>query len=345
MISECTSCSSRWSKRISSDGGRPTSLGNDSNYDARPINPLDIVRCLAVGMNRFPNLAVTSAGIRKPQPFYTLLPVISRRRFQPRHRLGALVCVEGSSPRAIAAFRPRSGAKSWEVSHLYATLDSGDALIALLERAAAVSAYGGAERVFLRVEADGYTIATARRAGFFPRYLETLYLRQTATSKSRRGLFDMDAHSTKRGPEHDHALFRLYNETTPVKVRQLVGMTLDQWKDSRERSVGRRRERVVEVNGSPRIWFATSVRSGVGRIDVALHPDYAALAPDVVDFALRSLGNANRVVALVPDYAPLLGSYLAERGFRPEGEFATLVKSTARMARQPVSARASLVTE
>lgn len=296
-------------------------------------------------MNRFPNLAITSADIRKPQSFYTLLPGVSRSRFQSRHRVGALTCVEKGSLQAVAAFRPRSGTRSWEISHLYATPDSGDALIALLEQAAAVSAYGGAERVFLRVESDGDIIPTARRAGFFPCYLETLYRGQTAVAKSRRGLFDTDAHSTKRGPEHDHALFRLYNETTPVKIRQLVGMTLDQWKDSRERSNGRRIERVVEVDGNVRSWLTTSVRSGVGRIDVVPHPDYAALTPDLIDYALRSLSNSRSVVALVPDYAPLLGSYLEERGFRPEGEFAVLVKSTARMARQPVAARTSLVAE
>ena len=149
----------------------------------------------------------------------------------------------------------------------------------------------------------------------------------------------------KRGPEHDHALFRLYNETTPVKVRQLVGMTLDQWKDSRERPIGRRAERVVEVDGSVRSWLATSVRSSVGQIEVALHPDYTALAPDLIDYALHSLGKAKSVVALAPDYVPLLGGYLEERGFRPEGEFAVLVKSTARMARQPLAARTSLAAE
>ena len=311
----------------------------------RTFQPLDIVRCLAVGMNRFPNLAITSAGIRKPQSFYTLLLSVSRRRFQPSYRVGALTCVEMGSLRAVAAFRPRSGTRSWEVSHLYATPDSGDALIALLEQAAAVSTYSGAERVFLRVEADSDTIPTARRAGFFPCYRETLYRGQTTPSKSLRGLFDTNAHSVKRGSEHDQALFRLYNETTPLKVRQLAGMTLDQWKESRETSIGRRRERVMEVDGTVRSWLATSMRSGVGRIDVVLHPDYAALAPDVIDFALRPLRNPNSVVALVPDYVPLLGSYLEERGFRSEGEFAVLVKSTARMVRQPVTARASLAAE
>ena len=70
-----------------------------------------------------------------------------------------------------------------------------------------------------------------------------------------------------------------------------------------------------------------------------LHPDRAALAPDIVEFGLRSLVKAKSVVAVVPDYAPLLGEALEERGFRPEGEFAVLVKSLARMARQPSVAR------
>ena len=215
----------------------------------------------------------------------------------------------------------------------------------LLEQVGVASAYGGAERVFLRVEADSDITTAARRAGFFPCCRETLYRRQSPASVSRRGLFDTDSHSTKRGPEHDHTLFRLYNETTPLKVRQLAGMTLDQWKDSRERPIGRRRERVVEVDGAVRGWLATSVKSGVGQVEMTLHPDYASLVPDIVDFALRSLVKARSVVSVVPEHTPLLGGALEERGFMPEAEFAVLVKSTARMAMQPVAAHTSLAAE
>ena len=311
----------------------------------RTFGLLDTVRCLAVGMNRFPNLAVTSEGISKPQSFYTLLAAVSRRRLQPRYRVGALTRMESGNLRAVAAFRPRSGARSWEISHLYATPGSGDALIALLEQAAALSAYGGAERVFLRVEADSDIIPAARRAGFFPCFRETLYLGKPPVSKPGKGLFDADSHSVERRAEHDHALFRIYNETTPMKVRQLAGMTMGQWKDSRERAVGRRGERVLELEGAVRGWLRTSAKFGVGRIELMLRPDYLALTPDILDYALASLANAKSVAVLAPEYVPLLGGALQERGFRPEGDFAVLVKSVARMARQPAPARASLAAE
>ncbi len=311
----------------------------------RTLEPLDIVRCLAVGMSGYPNLAITPTSIRKPQPFSALIPSVSRRRLQPRSKVSALVYAEGGSFRSVVSFRPRSGPRSWEVSHLYADPDSDGALIDLLEQVGVASAYGGAERVFLRVEADSDITTAARRAGFFPCCRETLYRRQSPASESRRGLFDTDAHSTKRGPEHDHALFQLYNQTTPLKVRQLAGMTLDQWKDSRERPIGRRRERVVEVDGALRSWLATSLKSDVGQVELTLHPDYASLAPDIVDSALRSLAKARSVVAVVPEHTPLLGRALEERGFSPEAEFAVLVKSTARMARQPATVHTSLATE
>ena len=322
-----------------------TSLGNDSNSNVRTLEPLDVVRCLAMGMNRFPNHAITSAGICKPQSFIGLIPSVSRSRLQPRSKAGALVCVEGGRFRAVASIRPRSGPKSWEVSHLYSDPDCDGALMELLEQAAVSSAYGGAERVFLRVEADSDIITTARRAGFFPCFSETLYRERGPAAELGRGLFDTGSHSVKRRSEHDHALFRLYNETTPVKVRQLTGMTLEQWKDSREPMGRRSRERALELEGDVRGWIGTSVRSGVGRIELALHPDCAALTPDIVEFGLRSLVKARSVVAVVPDYAPLTGGALEERGFRPEGEFAVLVKSMARMARQTAPARASLIAE
>ena len=311
----------------------------------RTFQPLDIVQCLALGMNRFPNHAITSAGICKPQSFYAFISSVSRRRLQPRSKLSALVW-DGDRFRSVAFFRPRSGPRSWEVSHLYADADSDGALIDLLEQVGVASANGGAERVFFRVEADSDIIPIARRAGFFPCFRETLYREQRdASAEVRRGLFDAGSHSVKRRPEHDHALFRLYNQTTPMKVRQLAAMTLGQWKDSREPMGRSSRERVLDLEGDVRGWIGTSIWSGVGRIEVMLHPDRAALAPDIVEFGLRSLVKAKSVVAVVPDYVPILGRALEDRGFRPEAEFAVLVKSLARMARQPSAARASLAAE
>ena len=296
-------------------------------------------------MSRFPNLAVTSDSPLRPQSFHAFLPGAFRPRILSSYGWRALVCVEDGRVRAVAALRSRSGPRSWEVSHLYAAPDSEAAVTRLLERASAVSARGGAERAFLRVDADSDIIPAARRAGFFPCFRETLYRGRPSVSGSGKGLFDAGSRSVKRRAEHDHALFRIYNETTPLKARQLVGMTLEQWKDSRERAMGRASERVLESEGAVIGWLRTSARFGAGRIDMTLRPDYLALTPDILDYALASLAKAKSVAVLTPDYVPLLGSALEERGFRPEGELAVLAKLVARMERRPVAARTSLVAE
>ena len=199
--------------------------------------------------------------------------------------------------------------------------------------------------MFLRVDADSDLIPTARRAGFFPCHRETLYRARTSALKSGKRLFDADSHSVKRRAEHDHALFRIYNETTPIRARQLVGMTLDQWKDSRERPMGRSRERTLRLEGAAIGWLRTSARFGMGRIEMTLRPDYLALTPDILNYALASLSKTKSVFVLAPDYVPLLSGALEERGFRPEREFTVLVKSVARMERRPATAPTSLVAE
>ena len=296
-------------------------------------------------MNRFPNLAATSDSPLRPQSFHAFLTESFQRRVMPSAGSRATVCVESGRIRAVAGLRSRSGPRSWEVSRLYAAPGSDAAVTRLLEQASAASARGGAERVFLRVAADSDIIPTARRAGFFPCFHETLYLGKPPASESGKGLFDPDSHFVERRAEHDHALFRIYNETTPMKVRQLAGMTMGQWKDSRERAAGRSRERSLELEGAVRGWLRTSAKFGAGRIELMLHPDYIALTPDILDYALASLANAKSVAVLAPDYVPLLGGALEERGFRPEREFAVMVKSVARMAGQPAVARTSLVAE
>ena len=296
-------------------------------------------------MNRFPNLAVTSDSLRRPQSFYSFLTNSFRQRIPPYAGWRALVCVENGRVRAAAGLRPRSGRRSWEVSRLYAAPGSEAAVTRLLERASSARALGGAERVFLRVAADSDIVSAARRAGFFPCYRETLYRGRPAVSKSGKGLFDAESHSVRRRARHDHALFRIYNETTPLRARQLVGMTMEQWKDSRERAAGRARERTLESEGAAIGWLRTSARFGTGRVEMTLRPDYLALTPDILDYALASLSKARSVVVLAPDYVPLLGGALGERGFRAEGELAVLAKSVARMERRPAVARTSLAAE
>ncbi len=253
----------------------------------------------------------------------------------------AWVCAGQDGIRALASIRQRSGPKSWELSHLYSHSSSDQAVVRLLERTAAGAGMRGAERVFLRVGADSGVLQAARLAGYFPSHYEVVYQGTPERSGPSHSLFDADSHLRPRLPEDDHALFRLYNAATPVRVRQLVGMTFDQWSSSRERGPGRLRESVLTVDGEVQGSLRTSTRSGRGILSVVLHPDYDALTADVVEAGLRRLKGTRTVYVVAEEYAPRLSTALEEFGFEAQGECVMLVKSIAQRVMERVPGRSS----
>ena len=308
-----------------------TSLAKDS---VRPFEPPDALRCaLAARRSLSPNLAHTVAGLRGAEPFAVALTALAARGFSPRSRRRAWIWTRDHRIRAVCSARPRSGVKSWEIELLRADSIDEWAIVEMLERVSAACAEGGAERVFLRTRADCDVPQIARAAGFFPKLRETLYAAAVPKDAPPRGLLDAGARLRRRYPADDYALFRLYSAATPVSVRQLAGMTLEQWAASQERAPGRAVERVLETeDGAIAGWFAVrrGFGSGGGDLGALIHPDYAALADDLLDAALRPLAGVRRAIALAPEYAPRVGAALERRGFVPEAEFATLIKSAAR---------------
>ena len=288
------------------------------------------------------NLAFSLSLLVGSQSFRLSLLRLSRRHVWPRCEDRVWVWTGGGRPLGIASVRSRSGITSWELSHLFADADHEAPIHDLLEAATRASAQKGAERVFLRVPAESDSVPVARRAGFFPGCRETLYRGRPYHSRIGGGLFDADSRLRTRLDEDDHDLFRMYNAATPVRVRQLAGMTLEQWRASRERRPGRRWQRVFEIDGSVCGMIETSLSFGTGILDISIHPDYAALTPDVVDAGLKTLRRARTVFVMVPDYDPAIGRALEDRGFRASGDFAMLVNSTARMVRERVPSRSSL---
>ena len=319
--------------------------GNSKSSNIRRLEPLDVIRCAVAGSGEMSNLALALSELGGSQSFRVSLLALSRRHVWPRSEDSVWVWTDGGRPLGIASVRPRSGSTSWELSHMFADPDCEASIQELLEAATRASASQGAERVFLRLAAESDTVPVARRAGFFPGFRETLYSGRPDLSRIGHGLFDIDSRLRARRDADDHDLFRIYNAATPVRVRQLVGMTLDQWRSSRERRPGRRRERVFEIDGSVRGLIETALRFRTGTLDLSIHPDYAALTPDVVDAGLRSLSRARTVFAMAPEHTPAMVRALETRGFRAAGDFATLVNSTVRMVRERVPSRSSLAAE
>ena len=297
----------------------------------RPFAPTDALRFAAARRGMSSNLALTLSELRGADPLAAAMAMMAARSLSPRSRKRAWTWTRGARIRAVCSARPRSGPQSWEVERLHADSVDEWAIVETLERTAASCAEGGAERVFLRTDADGDLPSIARAAGFFSRLRETLYAGAVPADAAPRGLLDAGARLRKRLPSDDYALFRLYSAATPVGIRQLAGMTFEQWSASRERAPGRLDERVLEMEGGALAGCVGTRRGfGSGSLDILIHPDYAALTDDMMEAALRALAGVRRAVALAPEHLPRVGEALERKGFAPEAELATLIKSSAR---------------
>ena len=96
--------------------------------------------------------------------------------------------------------------------------------------------------------------------------------------------------------------------------------------------------------GTIRGWLGTARRSSVGNIATMLHPDDESVIEDIVIAGLRRLSNTRSVFCVVPEYQFALSRTLEQQKFRPDGEFITLVKSTAKTVRESNLARSALAS-
>lgn len=242
----------------------------------RPIS--DALRYLLMNTPMGPNLAATSdAPTSLP-----LSAVLFRDSLSPRKDRCTLVCWDGLRLKALGSARMRAGSRAWEVERIHlpgkssgrvetsgarafdpedgdvglGPWDQGDEVGGLLEGLTQYAGSRGAERVMLRVPA-GYNVAqTARRSGFFPYFEEVLLCGSGAWGTSSSPGRSETVGLRPRVPHEEYAVFQLYSASTPSSVRTGLGMTFEQWKDSRDRGHGVKEE-VYERAGGIGAWLAS----------------------------------------------------------------------------------------
>ena len=235
----------------------------------------------------------------------------------------------GLHPSVIAAMSQRSGPTSWEIVEVYLE-GSGEGLPDILDQLSRAAASRGGQAVFLRLAKKDALVDVVRVSGFFPCLAETLFSRPKG-GPAARPQGDLSQHPDgvrDRTPADDHGLFRLYNAATPAEVRQLTGMTLDQWKSSRQRSEGARDEWVLEENGAIVGWLRRTLGKGITLLEVEAHPDHASRLAALLDFGLGGPPSNEQARCLVGEHQAGLPDLLAARGFEAEGDFMSLVKRT-----------------
>ncbi len=282
----------------------------------------DALRCMLVNAPGGENLAAPTESVVRCRPLRnSTLWRQSLARNSNRVTVGDW---NGMGLSSLASARVRSGVRAWEVDRLH--LQESDQALDLLEEVVCAAGARGAEKVFLRVLSDSQIVDVARRAGFFP-YYEEIHLtgrewladeEDLASNQTEKlgGYSAMD-----RAKPDSHGLFQLYCAATPQQVREGIGLTFGQWRDSQEESRPHRNEAVLKLDGKIVGWQMREPFGGTTAGQVLGHPDHPDMTPHLVRM---SYGTQNW---LVPSYQEHAADLLARRGLHEAGRYTMLIKT------------------
>ncbi|HEX2172473.1 MAG TPA: hypothetical protein VHL09_08505 [Dehalococcoidia bacterium] len=245
--------------------------------------------------------------------------------------------VATSGRRLIGLVSGRRGPtrQSWEIDRLILTDDDKlrEVCLSLLSEISLASAEAGVERLYLRLPIDHPVVESAAQAGFVW-YGEELVLRQEV---------DRDAPPMappiglrRREPADDHAIYRLYNQSVPARVRQAEAVTFQEWQALQHLSDNRRSEQWVLDRGSLiAAWYRAVRRRQSGLLECLYLPEAETELPHGLDFALSRLAGARVLWSLAPVFQPALVRHLQAEGFEEVARSAVFIKHLAVRARAP----------
>ncbi len=327
----------------------------------RTLRISDAARCILMNVSKGPNLVCPKESIcgdGAPGGTSLWTDALVRRR----NRI-SLVCWQGPYLIGLGSARKRNGFRVWEVDHLYvpARTDAvrghiqrqpwDSAFLDLLEALVREVGKCLGERIVVRLPSNSPVIFQARRSGFFSCYEESLIegaiISQSVVPQpvipARVGIYEGKAECrgcsdtvvpprlSDRLPGDDYGLFQLFCAATPHEVREKLGLTFDQWKDTREPSTRDQREWVLRHNDRIVGWLCVKPFQGVRDCQVMAHPDFPALLPPLLDWALLHGGVQHW---LIPDYQGPVRDYLLRYGLRETSRYTLLVKTIAAPVRK-----------
>lgn len=301
---------------------------------ARTVRPTDLAALVSYDGHVYPNAALTRDRIGTDASAHPLETALEQW-FSFATGRHTWISIKGATLRGLASARRRGSKAVWEVDCLIdAAHDDDSVLSGLLDQVVTDAARGGAEKIFLRVQADSPVVKTAVRSGFSPYLNERLFAAQAPKTADSPA----DQHKLRRWSRSDaYPTFRLYNRWAPETVRRVEAATFREWQHARERVSPKRgmQQRVIELNGQVAGWLRTAADGEIGRFDLMADPADADLLEALIDGALERLSEQSALFTLVPQFATSLSRRLAERGFSDAGEFAVLARRTTKPVELP----------
>lgn len=308
----------------------------------RSVRPTDLVALVAYDGKVYPNEAITRERAGKeasPHPLETAI----EQWFSFATGRHTWISVKGATLRGLVSARKRGSKAAWEIDCLIHTDEEPDVLLNLLDQVTADAGRAGAEKVFLRVDADSEILRDASASGFALYLREHLFVAEGPREVAAPSFGAEQGVVLRRWSKPDaYDTFRLYNRATPEPVRHAEAATFREWSASRERISPNRgaRQWVVQTEQGVSGWLRTAADGELGRFDVMVDVAATGLLDQLIDAALARLSEQSLLLALVPDFAVGIVERLQQRGFQERGEFVVLVRRTVRPIEVAEPARA-----
>lgn len=228
------------------------------------------------------------------------------------------VSVRGATIRGLISARPRAKRSAWEVEVLIDAGEDESVALSLFSRMSAGVMKQGAERVFLRLDAESDVREAARSAGFFRYESETLYRRDASHWRPSGSGVSLRS----KGKADAFGMYQLYNRAAPANVRGIEGATFREWQAAQEKWGGRTTDLLLDDDGTIAAWVRVCTAGPMGRLSIL-----ADRGPydDLLGAALDLLQD-REVMCLVPNYNPELASALERFAFEPAGTYESMAK-------------------
>ncbi|MCH8815840.1 MAG: hypothetical protein IH957_12255 [Chloroflexi bacterium] len=227
--------------------------------------------------------------------------------------------VKGATIHGLVTARPRRKRSAWEVEILIDADDDKSVVLSLFNRMLSGVLRAGAERVFLRVNADSALIDSARSVGFFAYQNETLY------RLSRPPDVEPSVISLRPRTKKDLlGVFQLYGRIAPANVRAIEGPTLREWQAAQEKWGKRTKDFILEDDGVI-ISHVRTAGGSTGRVTVSAEGGRDTI-DDLVRFALSRLKRSANVLCLASEHDGGVGRALLDAGFETDSRYTVLAK-------------------
>ena len=236
------------------------------------------------------------------------------------------VSVQRQRLHGLVGARQRGGRQAWEIDYLVDATRGLDAVPGLLDCAIVDAGKAGAEKLFLRLEADSKLMPMVLETGFLPYQESTLYRRPGNLTPSEitglRPLAAMDS----------YFIFRLYSACTPEAVRRMEAATFSEWQAAQDRRwLKHGVQMVIERDGGVAGMVNAAPNADGITVDLMTNPSSAGDVLPLIGAACAALDAPFAAVeVLVPASAVGVAGQLKDAGFAPQRDFISLVRRTTR---------------